>query len=74
MRVATRVKSKEKYAIKEVYTGDMTPEQLSDLEKEMCILSQMRHNNICGIHEVYKAPNHVCMVQLYDHVPCVIII
>jgi serine/threonine protein kinase len=66
VRVATHNKTKVKYAVKEVYTGDLTNEQLADLDKEMCILSQLRHNNICGLHEIYKAPNHVYMVSIWN--------
>lgn len=65
VRVATHHKTKVKYAVKEVYTGDLSSQQLDDLDKEMCILSQLRHNNICGLHEIYKAPNHVYMVSVF---------
>lgn len=63
VRVATHNKTKVKYAVKEVYTGDLSAEQLADLDKEMCVLSQLRHNNICSLQEVYKSPNHVYMVS-----------
>lgn len=63
VRVATHNKTNKKVAIKEVYTADLTDEQLADLDKEMCILSQLRHSNICGIAEVYKTQNHTYLVR-----------
>lgn len=66
VRVSTHNKLKKKFAIKEVYTKDLSNDQLSDLDKEICILSQMRHSNICGIHEVYKTPNHTYLVSFFQ--------
>lgn len=65
VRVSTHNKTKTKYAIKEIFTGDLTEEQMLDLSKEMNILSQLRHNNIVGIHEVYKTKNHYYLVLEY---------
>lgn len=64
VRVATHNKTKVKYAVKEVYTADLSADQKADLEKEMCILSQLRQNNICRLIQIYKAANHVYMVSL----------
>ena len=68
VRVATHNKTKIKYAVKEIYTAELNVEQLADLEKEMCILSQLRQSNICGLQEIYKAPNHIYMVILLDEI------
>ena len=63
VRIGTSIKTKQKIAIKEVYTGDLVPEQLDDLENEMNILSQLRHKNIVQLYEVYRETNTVYLVS-----------
>jgi len=62
VRLGTSYKTKKKVAIKEVYTPDLLSEQLDDLNKEMNILSQLRHNNIVQLYEVYREDNRVYMI------------
>ncbi|CAE7511726.1 unnamed protein product, partial [Symbiodinium microadriaticum] len=65
VRIGTSLKTKQKLAIKEIYTGDLSPEQVGDLDKEINILSQLRHHNIVKLHEVYKDTNTVYMIMEY---------
>jgi serine/threonine-protein kinase ULK2 len=64
VRIATSVKTKTKIVIKEIYTGDLLPIQLEDLEKEMKILSQLQHKNIVRIVEVFKEPSTTYLVRV----------
>jgi len=65
VRVAVHNKTKAKFAIKEVYTGDLTEEQLQDLSKEINILSQLRHRNVVALHDIYKSDKHIYLVLEY---------
>lgn len=65
VRVATHTKNKDKVAIKEVYTLDLTKTQLEELNAEMNILSQLKHPNIVRLKEVFKNSSHVYLVTEY---------
>ena len=62
VRIGVSNKTKAKFAIKEIYTPDFTTEQIEDLNKEINILSQLRHHNIVRLYEVYKDNKSTYMV------------
>mmetsp|Transcript_7544 Transcript_7544/g.7989 ORF Transcript_7544/g.7989 Transcript_7544/m.7989 type:complete len:397 (-) Transcript_7544:564-1754(-) len=65
VRIGVSYKTKTKFAIKEIYTSDFLPEQLDDLEREINILSQFRHNNIVRLHEIYRDDKATYMICEY---------
>lgn len=66
VRIGVSYKTKTKFAIKEIYTSDFLPEQLDDLEREINILSQFRHNNIVRLHEIYRDDKATYMVLFFS--------
>ncbi len=70
VRIGVPTKSKSnKVAIKEIYIADFLPEQREDLEKEINILSQFRHNNIVRLFEVYREDKAIYMVRQHPFRP-----
>lgn len=64
VRVATQNKTKQKVALKEIYTGDLDPEQLQDLKMEINVLSQLRHPCIVRLFEVFKHNDSTYLVYI----------
>lgn len=66
VRIGATMKNKaNKVAIKEIYIADFLSEQKEDLEKEINILSQLRHKNIVRLIEVYKEDKAIYMICEY---------
>lgn len=55
-----------KVAIKEIRTGQLSKNQLIDLQMEMNILSQLKHPNIVQLYSVFVLPEKVFMVILQN--------
>jgi serine/threonine protein kinase len=55
----------EKVAIKEIDTTQLSPKRLQDLHKEMNILSQLNHDNIVRLYQVYMLNDKIYMIMEY---------
>jgi serine/threonine-protein kinase ULK/ATG1 len=62
VRVGTSTKTHLKCAIKELFTLEFTKDQIEDLSKEINILSQLHHQNIVRLYEVFKTAIHTYLV------------
>ncbi len=56
---------KEKVAIKEIDTSKLSQKRLNDLNIEMNVLSQLAHENIVRLFEVYMLNDKIYLVSVY---------